>query len=79
MDNFKNRHIMGNVRYLHRMGNFRQSAKLFLKSSELGPLSRRRGFGRVPILTRGHTLWYSLFMRTLCCTYNGKVGNLHNG
>ncbi len=62
----------------------RQSAKLFLKSSELGvpqPLNRRRvcplgsggrgtlagerGVGRVPIPTRGHTLWYSLFIRTL--------------
>jgi hypothetical protein len=64
----------------------RQSAKLFLKSSELGlpqPLTSRRvcplppviggrgtlaggtGVGRVPIPTRGHTLWYSLYIRTL--------------
>jgi hypothetical protein len=59
----------------------RQSAKLFLQSSELGlpqPLARRlvrpspdsggegeRGVGRVPIPTRGHTLWYSLYIRTL--------------
>ncbi len=61
----------------------RQSAKPFLRSSELGlpqPLTRRRvcpppgsggrgtiagerGLGRVPIPTRGHTLWYSLFIR----------------
>jgi hypothetical protein len=59
----------------------RQSAKLFLQSSELGlpqPLTRRRvcppplvpggrgtltgerGGWRVPITTRGHTLWYSV-------------------
>ncbi len=68
----------------------KQSAKLFLQSSELGlpqPLTRRRvcptlpspgfwgraslagerGVGRVPISTRGHTLWYSLYIvRTLC-------------
>jgi hypothetical protein len=64
----------------------RQSAKLFLQSSELGlpqPLTRsrlcpppprfwgrgtlagERGVGRVPIQTRGHTLWYSLHIRTL--------------
>ncbi len=63
----------------------RQSAKLFLKSSELGlpqPLTRsrvcppprfwgrgtlagKRGVGRDPILTRGHTLGYSLYIRTL--------------
>jgi hypothetical protein len=64
----------------------RQSAKLFLQSSELGlthphpqasvpPPSfgsvreghtrlRERG-GGVPILTRGHTLWYSFYIRTL--------------
>jgi len=57
----------------------RQSARLFLQSSELGlphpspagyctpPLIRgrgplaARGGGRVPIPTRGHTLWYSIF------------------
>ncbi len=55
----------------------RQSAKLFLQSSELGlphPLSRRRlcpptlcgrGVGGVPIPTRGHTLWCSIYIRTL--------------
>ncbi len=64
----------------------RQSAKIFLQSSELGPphpLSRRRvcpppfgpggegtlgcgrGVGGVPILTRGHTLWCSLYISTL--------------
>jgi hypothetical protein len=71
----------------------RQSAKLFLKSSEMGlpqPLTRRRvcpppppvlgggaqcalagerGVGRVPIPTKGHTLWYhvwySIYIRTL--------------
>jgi hypothetical protein len=64
----------------------RQSAKLFLQSSELGlpyPLSRRRvcppalwsggrgtlagerGGGRVPIPTRGHALWCSLYISTL--------------
>ncbi len=66
----------------------RQSAKLFLLSSELGlpqPLTRRRvcpphlwfggrvtlagerGGGRVPVPTRGYTLWYSVNIRTLCC------------
>jgi hypothetical protein len=65
----------------------RQSAKLFLLSSELGlpqPLARRRvrtptfgsggrgtlagerGGGRVPVPTRGYTLWYSVNIRTLC-------------
>jgi hypothetical protein len=59
----------------------RQSARLFLQSSELGlpqPLTRRRvypppprflggerGAGRVPIPTKGHTLWFALFIRTL--------------
>jgi hypothetical protein len=65
----------------------RQSATLFLQSSELGlphPFSRRRvcpptllsegkgtlacgrGIGGVPIPTRGHTLWCSLNISTLC-------------
>jgi hypothetical protein len=63
----------------------RQSAKLFLQSSELGlpqlrpqarfppllgggacTLTGERGVGRVPIPTRGHTQWYSLYIRTLC-------------
>jgi hypothetical protein len=74
--------------YLRAIPQSRQSAKLFLQSSELGlaqPLTRRRvcpppppgsggsgtlagerGVGRVPIPTRGHTLWYSLSIRTLC-------------
>jgi hypothetical protein len=30
------------------------------------PLAGERGVGRVPILTRGHTLWYSFYIRTLC-------------
>jgi hypothetical protein len=71
----------------------RQSAKLFLQSSELGlsqPLTRRRvcpppppftgsggmgiiagegGVGRVSILTRGQTLWYSLY-NVLCASEN---------
>jgi hypothetical protein len=59
----------------------RQSAKLFLQSSELGlpnpspagecvpppfvswgrgTLAGERRDGRVPIPTRGHTLWYSI-------------------
>jgi hypothetical protein len=55
-----------------------QSAKLFLKSSELGlpqPLTSRRVYpppplwflwgGGVLILTRGHTLWYSRYICTL--------------
>ncbi len=57
-----------------------QSDKLFLKSSELElpqPLTRRRvsppplvltderGGGRVPIPTRGHTQWYSVYVCTL--------------
>ncbi len=74
-------------RSLYFVPQSRQSAKLFIRSSELGllqPLSRRRlckppappgsggrgtlerGVGRVPIPTRGHTLWYSLYIRTLC-------------
>jgi hypothetical protein len=54
----------------------RQSVKIFLKSSELGLsqpprfwgrviLAGERGIGRVPIPTRGHTLWYSLYKCTL--------------
>ncbi len=31
-----------------------------------GTLASERGVGRVPIPTRGHTLWYSLYIRTLC-------------
>jgi hypothetical protein len=73
----------------------RQSAKLFLQSSELGlpqPLTRRRvcppfgsggrstlacdrGGGRVPIPTKGHTLWCSIFIctRTLCYNLSPKM------
>jgi hypothetical protein len=29
-------------------------------------LAGERGVGRVPIPTRGHTQWYSLYIRTLC-------------
>jgi hypothetical protein len=65
---------------LRRFPQSRQSAKRFLKSSELGlpqPLTCRRvclggrahslareGVGRVPIPTRRHTLWYSLYICT---------------
>ncbi len=31
-----------------------------------GTFAGERGGGRVPIPTRGHTLWYSLYIRTLC-------------
>ncbi len=59
----------------------RQSARLFLQSSELGlphpspageyahppplvaPSLAGKGWGGVPTPTRGHTLWYSLFIR----------------
>jgi hypothetical protein len=65
----------------------RQSAKLFLQSSELGlphplpqasvppptlwfrgegTLACQRRVGGVPIPTRGHTLWYSVNISTLC-------------
>jgi hypothetical protein len=30
-----------------------------------GTLTGERGVGRVPIPTRGHTLWFSLYIRTL--------------
>ncbi len=71
----------------HILTQSRQSAKLFLQSSELGlpqPLTRRRvcsptprfwgeghtrwrrGVGRVPIPTKGQTLWYSLDICTSC-------------
>ncbi len=30
-----------------------------------GTLAGERGVGKVPIPTRGHTLWYSLYIRTL--------------
>jgi hypothetical protein len=47
----------------------RQSAKLFLQSSELGlahpTLACGRGVGGVPIPARGHTLWYSVYISTL--------------
>jgi hypothetical protein len=57
----------------------RQSAKLFLQSSELGlphPPPAGRGVGGVPIPTRGHTLWYSVY-KVLCgvlcvCILAGK-------
>jgi hypothetical protein len=49
-----------------------QSAKLFFWSSDFGvrgTLAGERGVGRVPILTRGHTLRYSVHICTLwqCC------------
>jgi hypothetical protein len=53
------------------------SAKLFLKSSELGlpqpSLAGERGVERVPIPTRGHTLWYSLYIHTLCLGFTKKT------
>jgi hypothetical protein len=33
-----------------------------------GTLAGERGVGRVPIPTWGHTLWYSLYIHTLCVT-----------
>jgi hypothetical protein len=36
-----------------------------------GTFAGERGFGRVPIPTKGHTLWYSLYIRTLC--YRVKI------
>jgi hypothetical protein len=36
-----------------------------LGSGARGTLAGERGVGRVPIPTRGHTLWYSLYIRTL--------------
>ncbi len=45
-----------------------------------GTLAGERGVGRVPISTRGHTLWYSLNIRTLWLPYLLRVGNvLTNG
>jgi hypothetical protein len=32
----------------------------------MGTLAGERKGGRVPILTRGHTLWYSFYICTLC-------------
>jgi hypothetical protein len=55
-----------------RKAQSRQSAKLFLQSSELSlpqPLIRSRMCplgGRVPIPTRGHTQWYSVYIYVLC-------------
>jgi hypothetical protein len=43
----------------------RQSAKLFLNSSELG-LPR-------PLTRWGHTLWYSLYIHTLCVQPNDPL------
>jgi hypothetical protein len=73
----------------------RQSAKLFLQSSELGlphpplpagecappplwsggegTLACGRGVGGIPIPTRGHTLWCSIFISTLWANpYDGE-------
>jgi hypothetical protein len=44
-----------------------------------GKLACGRGVGGVPIPTRGHTLWYSIYIITLCCKVGvgGKVnGNI---
>ena len=48
---------------------YRQSAKPFLQSSELGPPTpsnclQERGWG-VPVRTRGQTLWFSMYICTL--------------
>ncbi len=32
-----------------------------------GTLAGERAVGRVPVPTKGHTLWYSVNIRTLCC------------
>jgi hypothetical protein len=32
-----------------------------------------RGVGGVPIPTRGHTLWYSVYLSTLCCAGSVKL------
>ncbi len=37
-----------------------------------GKLAGERGVGRVAIPTRGHTLWYSLYMRTLWLAGQGE-------
>ncbi len=37
-----------------------------------GTFAGERGVGRVPIPTRGHTLWYSLYIRTLFRQANWK-------
>ncbi len=48
----------------------RQCSKLFLQSSALGPGGAHSpgGGGGVPIPTRGHTLWYPIYICTLRCT-----------
>ncbi len=72
----------------------RQSAKLFLRSSELGlhpspsfslgggrvhTRLRVRGWG-VPIPTRGQTLWYSWYIFTLLGgSIRGGAEQTHNG
>jgi hypothetical protein len=42
-----------------------------------GILAGERGVGRVPIPTRGHTLWYSLYIRILWVVHisNAKEKN----
>ncbi len=42
-------------------------------------LAGEREVGRVPIPTRGHTLWYSLDIRTLCTVHNLSVTNFVKG
>ncbi len=39
-----------------------------------GPLAGETGGGRVPIPTRGHTLWYSLYVCTSCWGQNTIPG-----
>ncbi len=37
-------------------------------------LAGERRSGRVPIPTSGHTFWYSVYVRTLCCKLTGISG-----
>jgi hypothetical protein len=82
----KNRHISCVCKHWARSPQSRQSAKLFLQSSDgidwdspnpsparecaraHSPAREGLGLGRVPIPTRGHTLWFSFYytVRTLC-------------
>ncbi len=39
-----------------------------------GSLAGERGVERVPLPTRGHTLWYSLYLCTLILQYSKSVG-----
>ncbi len=41
-----------------------------------GTLASERGGGRVPIPTRGHTLWYSIYLYVICGYDTGLVGRV---